>query len=375
MKIGAVILAAGLSARMGAFKPLLRLGDKTMLAHCVELFRGSGVKQTVIVTGHRGEEVREEAQRLGVQWCINPQYQRGMLTSVQAGLRELGKLDGFFMLPVDIPLVRPATIRRLFDSFDGKKVFYPSFNGQRGHPPLIPGRLTAKIIRYDGPGGLDQYLQTRPSRDLPVWDRGILVDADTLDDFAVLEQRLSRLTIGEPEEALALAALTMPPRGVAHGRAVAGVALVIGRLLQHNGCAIDLDVVHNGALLHDIAKGAPLHEQRGGRLLAELGLVGLTDIVTAHRDIGPPDSGVLTEKEVVGLADKFVRGSSLVSLRGRYEEKLTRYASNPDACAAIRQRLTRAVALQELVEQRSGCSLEDVLAGGIVPELILPGSS
>jgi CTP:molybdopterin cytidylyltransferase MocA len=360
MKIGAVILAAGLSSRMGAFKPLVQLGDKTMLAHGIGVFRRCGIKSILVVTGHRGEEVQAEARRLGVSWCHNPDFARGMFSSIQAAVKQLPRLDGFFLLPVDIPLVRPVTVATLCAAFERKKVICPSFRDLRGHPPLIPARLFPEILRYDGTGGLDALL-SRQAKALPVWDRGILLDADTADDLVVLERKLSRLAIGEPEEALALASMTMPPRGLAHGRATARVAVAIGRRLQQHGHDLDLDIIFNAAVLHDIAKGKNPHELRGGQLLKKVGLAGLADIVAAHRDIAPPGSGSLSEKEVVGLADKLVRGSQPVTVQERFAEKLVRYRADQQACKAIRARLEKALALQEEVERHIGSRIEDIL--------------
>lgn len=95
MKVGAVILAAGLPSRIGAFKPALRLGDKTMLAHGVDVFRYCAIESILVVTGHRGEEVQAEAQRHGVRCCHHADFARGMVPSLQAAAKELPKLDGF----------------------------------------------------------------------------------------------------------------------------------------------------------------------------------------------------------------------------------------------------------------------------------------
>ena len=360
MKIGAVILAAGLSSRMAGFKPLLELGGKSMLAHGVDVFRRCGISSILVVSGHRGDEVQAEAQRLGVRCCHNPHFARGMFSSVQAAVQELPKLDGFFLLPVDIPLIRPITVTALRAAFERKKVICPSFCERHGHPPLIPARLIPEILRYDGAGGLRSLLG-RQLKALPVWDRGILLDADTADDLVVLERKLSRLAVGEPEEALALASMAMPPRGLAHGRATARVAVAIGRRLQQHGHDLDLDLIFNAALLHDIAKGKNPHELRGGQLLKKVGLSGLAHIVAAHRDVAPPISGSLGEKEVVGLADKLVRGSRTVSVHERFAEKLARYAANEKACRAIRARLEKALALQEEVEKCTGTRIEDIV--------------
>lgn len=359
---GAVILAAGLSSRMGDFKPLMDLAGHTVLARCVGTFRDAGIMDVVVVTGHCASVVQVEVERLGVSAIHNPVYEQGMFSSVRVAVSSLSGLDALFLLPVDIPLIRSATITALADAYDGR-VAYPCFTGERGHPPLIPAGLIPKILGHDGQGGLNSLLETCPSLDVEVWDQGILMDADTMADFSALERRAARLATGERAEALALAAQAMPERGLAHGLAVARVAMRLGEELNRKGGGLDLDLIHNAALLHDVVKGRPRHETAGGELLDRLGLGNLARIVAAHRDVPPPSSGLLTEKEVVCLADKLVRCDKRVNVADRFGEKLALYAGDPDACAAIRGRLTNALALQDMVEQACGRGLENILAG------------
>ncbi len=361
-RFSAVILAAGLSSRMGAFKPLMTLAGRTVLARCVETFRDAGIGDVLVVTGHRASEVQAEVEIMGVSSVHNPDYEQGMYSSVRTAVSSLSGRDAFFLLPVDIPLVRSSTIAALIRAFDGG-IAYPCFMGERGHPPLVPAHLVPEILGHDGQGGLKGLLEAHSSQDVPVWDRGILVDADTPDDFEALVRRAARRHVGERTEADALAALSMPERGVAHGRAVSCVAVRLGREINLHGGALDLDLLHNAALLHDLAKGRPEHEARGGEFLAGLGLHGLAGIVAGHRDVPPPVSGVLTEKEVVCLADKLVRGSQRISVHERFGEKLGIYSHDAEACAAIRGRMDNALGLVAMVERTCGRGVEEILEG------------
>ncbi len=367
-KISAVILAAGFSSRMGDFKPLMDLAGRSVLAHSVQNFRDAGVRDILAVTGHRAQEVRAEAERLGISSMYNARHEQGMFSSVCVALPSvfgqspLSGPDAFFILPVDVPLVRPSTIAALIEAYDGR-IAYPCFEGERGHPPLIPAGLIPKILNHDGQGGLKSLLETCPSLDVPVWDRGVLVDADTPGDFSALVRRAGQLQVGERAEALALANLLMPERGVAHGLAVARVALRLGEELNRHGGALDLDLIHNAALLHDVAKGEAGHEARGGELLTRLGLPGLTEIVASHRDVPPPASGVLTEKEMVCLADKLVRCDRRVAVEERFGEKLALYAHDPEACRRIRGRMRNALGVRDMVEAACGRGVEEILAG------------
>ncbi len=367
MKFAAIILAAGFSSRMMGFKPLLHLGGHTFLDHCATLFRQVKVPAIMVVTGHRHEEVEAEARRLGLKCVYNPDHDLGMYSSVRAAVRCLPKVDGFFLMPVDIPLIRPATIVTLKAAFDGRKVVLPQFAEESGHPALIPVHLIPAILEHDGQGGLRGLFESHRKAEIkrvPVWDRGVVLDADTPEDFSILSEHMARLTIGERAEALALARLLMPEKGLAHGLAVAQIAETIGRELNQHGGNLDPDILHNCALLHDVAKGRNQHEMAGAKLLRSLGLRGLAEIVAAHRDTLPPASGILTEKEVVCLADKCVRGQYRVSVQQRFLEKLQLYAGNKAACRAIRMRMKNALALQDMMEKAAGRSVETIIGNG-----------
>jgi len=367
VKFGAIILAAGYSSRMGDFKPLMRLGNRSVVGHCLRLFATAGVERTLVVTGHHRREVEAEVERLGGEALHNPDFARGMYSSIRAGVAAMAGVDGFFLLPVDIPLVRAATLAPLIAAFDSGGVVYPCRDGQRGHPPLISARLIAAIRDYSGDGGLRTLLERFPGRDVTVWDDGVLLDADTPEDFATLQERVHRLAIGSWAEAEALAELLMPERGVRHGRAVAEIACTLASELNRCGLQLDLDLVHNAALLHDAAKGQPEHEARGAELMRRLGLDGLAESVGAHREPPTVLPATLGEKELVCLSDKVVRGCRRMSVDERFGEKLALYAEDESACRAIQIRLDKVLALQRAVEAAAGRPLTEILAGGQTP--------
>ena len=127
-RFGAVIPAAGLSSRMGAFKPLLPYADRTVIEASV----GSAMPYictAAAVVGYRGGEVAQVLrERFPGRLTIveNPDYaSTDMLRSVRLGLRAMGECDAFFLLPADMPLVPDAVYRALIDAFDdGADVIY-----------------------------------------------------------------------------------------------------------------------------------------------------------------------------------------------------------------------------------------------------------
>jgi len=85
----AIVLAAGFSSRMGAFKPLLPFGERTVVAHVVANLRAAGLQRIHVVTGFEAENLAPELNRLGVTRAHNPDFAKGMFSSVRAGVASL----------------------------------------------------------------------------------------------------------------------------------------------------------------------------------------------------------------------------------------------------------------------------------------------
>lgn len=396
-RIVAVIVSGGLSSRMIDFKPLLPLGSATVLGRAAELLREGGVRDILVVAGHRANEVQAEASRLGVRCVVNLDFRRGMFSSVLMGLTGLaaladavGGFDGVFVLPVDIPLVKPATVRTIIKNFRGEPVAYPVFRGQRGHPPLIAAQSLPFVLGWDGTDGLRGALEalerSHGAGQVAVADENILFDLDTPWDYREALHRAARSDRPTQAETEALLEIqTVGERGLAHARAVAQAALAMARALnaariRADGtlpgptAPLDLALVESAALLHDVAKGRPDHEAEGGRILDSAGFPDAARIVEAHRDLDLPPEAPFTEREVVYLADKFVSGDRLVDIRTRFQEKLDRFGADPEAAAAILGRRDRALAVLARLEVESGKSIEVILAETIIPHAGFSGS-
>ncbi|MDO9632148.1 MAG: NTP transferase domain-containing protein [Humidesulfovibrio sp.] len=364
--LAAVILAAGKSTRLPHFKPLLKLGGQSLLARATDLFRRAGVEDILAVTGARADEVAAEARALGLRPVHNPDFETGMFSSVRTGLAALPEgLAGVFVLPVDIPLLRPATLRALAEGFrqSQAQVLVPTFRGEPGHPPLLSASVIPHVLGWGGSGGLAGALAGLDCESLPVADAQILFDVDDDTAFAQAEARLARQDLLSPQEALALLDIhNAGERGLAHGRGVARMALALAQALMLNGQGqgLDLELLEGAALAHDLAKGQPQHEQAGAQILADLGFTRTAEIVTVHRDIDPAGLKRPRERELVYLADKLVRGPQRVGIRQRFQEKLDRFAGDEAACAAITHRLGHALDMQRLVERCAGQRLEDI---------------
>jgi CTP:molybdopterin cytidylyltransferase MocA len=189
-RFAAIILAGGLSSRMKQFKPLLPLGDATITDHIISIFQSVGI-DVFLVVGHRHEEIKAHIKKQDIIIVYNPDYEQGMFSSIQAGIWQLRPgYQAFFILPVDIPLVRTTTLQRLMEAAKENpgKIIYPAFKGKRGHPPLIPTSLIPAILGWRKNGGLKAVLKSyeKLALEVPVPDSNILFDIDTPEDYQEL---------------------------------------------------------------------------------------------------------------------------------------------------------------------------------------------
>ncbi|CCO23809.1 HD domain-containing protein [Maridesulfovibrio hydrothermalis] len=158
-----------------------------------------------------------------------------------------------------------------------------------------------------------------------------------------------------------LASQNLPETVINHSRMVCDVALRIGRdlkWLRDRGPNIAL--ITAGALLHDIAKGQADHAATGGTILRGLGYGLVAEIVEAHNDIDFPEGSFVTEKEIVFIADKLVKGDQLVTVIYMYDHKIAAYSDDPLAVSDLKQRKKTALRIKTAIEQETGKNLEEL---------------
>lgn len=191
MKISGLILAAGMSSRMGKFKPLLKINNKTMIEHSIDSMIAAKVEDIVLVLGYRGNEIEEVLKFHGytnkqVQVVYNEKYDTTeMLDSVKIGLNKMKECDAFFLLPGDMPAINPYTFLKLIDevkySKNKFKVIFPTIEGYKKHPPLISKVYMRDILEFKSDGGLRELWKNLELNILtiPVDDTGCTIDVDT----------------------------------------------------------------------------------------------------------------------------------------------------------------------------------------------------
>jgi putative nucleotidyltransferase with HDIG domain len=366
--IAATILAAGWSSRMGRFKPLLPIGDVPILERAIGLFNSVGVEEVVVVTGRRREDLTPLIDQYRAREANNKEFHLGMYSSVKTGVAALNdRVEAFFMLPVDIPLVRPATLRLLLRKFRSGRhsIIYPTIRGRRGHPPLIGVCHVERILAHPGTGGLKAVLKQHDNEacEVATPDEYVLFDIDTPEDYQEILRRFRRYDMPTTTELGTLVRNTFRLSGnlLRHSREVAQVALLLAEALNGCGRELDLDLIVAGGFLHDISKGEPDHALSGADILTQMGFNPVAKVIAAHTDHIVQPNTALTEAEVVYFADKLVLGDQLVSIEERFKEAYQRCRTSPEGLRALQSRYENALSTQRRIEGALGRSLESVL--------------
>jgi len=186
--ISAILLAAGESRRMGRFKQLLPLGNKSFVEHCVDNLLASRVDEVIIVTGHREAEVRRIVGDRPVKFAHNEDYRLGMASSIKCGVRSLTEDSRAFVLAlVDQPQIGVEVINLVIDAFERGQasIVIPTYDGKGGHPIVLDAALKEEVLNMDVEQGLRQIVRAHSDEvsRVGVSSRVILEDFDLPEDY------------------------------------------------------------------------------------------------------------------------------------------------------------------------------------------------
>ena len=148
--ITAIVLAAGLSTRMGQSKPLLPFGKRAVIEHILSALRECPVDVILVVTGHEREAVERRLAGWPIQTVFNPQFATGeMLASIQVGLRSAPDEAGAALIVLgDQPALERSVVEQVIAAYrrGPGSIVIPSHQMRRGHPLLIDRRHWAEIL-------------------------------------------------------------------------------------------------------------------------------------------------------------------------------------------------------------------------------------
>ena len=190
MIVGAVVLAAGKSERMGQNKLLLSLNGRTLIDNILDALADAGIDEQVVVLGYKPTELLETlGQRIEkVKVAINMDFEFGMTSSFQKGLQQLKTVDAAFLVLGDEPIFDPKILLSLIEQMEQRRdkalIATPIYNGQKGHPLLFHSQLFAEILDLKSSQTIRDVVHSHADKlvkiDAPQWTT---MDIDTPEDY------------------------------------------------------------------------------------------------------------------------------------------------------------------------------------------------
>ena len=197
--IAAVVLAAGRSTRMGGPNKLVEeIGGKPLVRIVVEGALASRARPVIVVTGHQRDAVEAALAGLPVQFTHNPDFAKGLGTSVRTGVAAVPtRADGAVICLGDMPRVDAGLIDRLIGAFapeQGALAVVPTIDGKRGNPVLWSRRFFPELMAIDGDVGARNLIGRYGEAviEVPVAGKGALVDIDTQEALADARAQIDR---------------------------------------------------------------------------------------------------------------------------------------------------------------------------------------
>lgn len=184
--ISAIVLAAGQATRFGRCKQLMDLRGKPLLEHVLDSVNASRIDDVVVILGAHAGEIREQVSFGRARVLINPDYPLGMSTSIRAGLRALPAASDAAMIVLgDQPFILSRILDLLMDEYrrTGGNIVVPTFKGTRGNPVIVDRKLFAEMMTISGDIGFRAIFGKHAITSVPVDDRGVVTDIDTMEDF------------------------------------------------------------------------------------------------------------------------------------------------------------------------------------------------
>ncbi len=186
--ISAIILAAGMSNRMGRPKQLLKVGSSTLIQIITENVLLSNVDELLVVTGHQQKKVSAAIKDLPVRVVFNQRYKDGQGTSLALGVKSISEsATAFMVFMVDQPMISASLINMIIGEFQNRDcvALRPVYNGLPGHPVIFSSSLREELINLSGDEGARQVLKKLADRVeyIEATDEAVIFDIDTPKDF------------------------------------------------------------------------------------------------------------------------------------------------------------------------------------------------
>lgn len=188
LRVAAVVLAAGMSTRMGSNKLLAEIEGEALVRRVVRSVEASGARPVVVVTGYEHASVCAALAGAKVVIVYNPAYRDGLSTSLRSGITRIADCDAAIILLGDMPAISSALIDKMIAAYDpanARAVCVATHNGRRGNPVLFGSKFFPELMTISGDVGARHVVARHPNLvcEVEAGDDGPAIDVDTPEDL------------------------------------------------------------------------------------------------------------------------------------------------------------------------------------------------
>jgi len=193
--LSCILLSAGFSRRFGSPKALAKMpshGEILVIQYIQQKLLASQIDEVIIILGAHADQIKScLLKHKAMKIVYNKDYNFGQTSSFKVGLQNVSsKSKGVMLLPVDYPFVSSATMDTLINHFlkDAPLILIPTFQNQKGHPPLFDIQLKNEFLSLEDSSGLNMvaHYHQKATTLLPVNDAGVIQSFNTKEEFEQL---------------------------------------------------------------------------------------------------------------------------------------------------------------------------------------------
>lgn len=183
--VSGIIMASGLSKRMGQCKLLMKYKDKTIIEWVIDAVEKSALSPKLVITGN--EEIKNLAVKRNLSVVLNERGEFGQSESIKLGVLSSKEADGYAFIAGDQPFISSGFLNELIEGFENQidKIIVPVCKGIRGNPVIFPKKYREEFLRLQGDVGgrvllnkYKEYIQF-----IEIKDKKFLKDVDTNEDY------------------------------------------------------------------------------------------------------------------------------------------------------------------------------------------------
>ena len=193
MPISAIVLASGMSKRMGQNKLFLKLKEKMVFEYILDTIKKVEFDEVIVVT--RFKEIEIYSKKIGYTAVHNKAYTEGQSSSIRLGVESAKKDNDYIFFVADQPLISSNTIEELINSFkvEKKQIIIPLYNKEKGNPVIFSNHFRSELLNLKGDTGGSKIIKRNIDTVKEINIKNMEnIDIDTLEDYEKIRRKYER---------------------------------------------------------------------------------------------------------------------------------------------------------------------------------------